>query len=154
MFHQKARAVMEDKQMREFPFFSKIGAFSINRNNPKSALVSLKYGADWLNHPNSCLFLYPEGKFSQVHERIEIEAGVTKLLEWAPDCQLVSISMHISYQKSDKPHFFIDVSPEFDHPKYESKTEIVAVINDVMNANLDKLRFDAQADLKSFKKLI
>lgn len=153
IFHHRARAVMEDKQMREFPFFSKIGAFSINRNNPKSALSSLKYGADWLNVPNTCLFLYPEGKFSQPHVPIQIESGVTKLLEWVPSCQMVNISMYISYQKRDRPDFFIDISSEIEHPKNESKSEIVTEINSIMNSNLSKLRIDSQSSLDSFVKL-
>lgn len=153
IFHQKARAVMEDKQMREFPFFSKIGAFSINRNNPKSALSSLKYGADWLKSPNTCLFLYPEGKFSQPYDNIQIESGISKLLEWAPECDLVNISMHISYQTSDKPDFYIDISSAIDRPSSESKTGIVAEINDIMIKNLNKLRSDVQTNLNSFVNL-
>jgi len=153
IFHQRARAVMEDKQMREFPFFSKIGAFSINRNNPKSALSSLKYGAEWLNIPNTCLFLYPEGKFSLPSDSIQIESGVTKLMEWAPNCQLVNISMYISYQKTDKPDFFIDISSEIDLPKIGFKSDIVMEINSVMNKNLIKLRIDSQSNLDSFVKL-
>lgn len=153
IFHQKARAIMEDKQMRKFPFFSKIGAFSINRNNYKSALTSLRYGADWLKGPNTSLFLYPEGKFSQPHNPIQIESGVLKLLEWAPFCQLVNISMHISYQNNDKPDLFIDISTELNHPKYEYKSECVAEINRIMNSNLNRLRFDSQTDPESFVRL-
>lgn len=154
IFYQKARAVMEDKQMREFPFFSKIGAFSINRNNPKSALSSLKYGADWLKTPNTCLFLYPEGKFSLPHDPIHIESGITKLLEWVPDCQLVNISMYISYQKTDKPDFFIDISGEITHPSYDSKSQIIKELNTIMNTNLNKLKVDSQSEIDSFVKFI
>lgn len=154
IFCQKARAVMEDKQMREFPFFSKIGAFSINRNNPKSALSSLKYGADWLKTPNTCLFLYPEGKFSLPHDPIHIESGITKLLEWVPDCQLVNISMYISYQKTDKPDFFIDISGEITHPSNDSKSQIIKELNTIMNTNLNKLKVDSQSEIDSFVKFI
>jgi hypothetical protein len=153
IFHQKARAVMEDKQMIEFPFFSKIGAFSINRENPKSALKSMKYGSDWLNESNTCLFLYPEGKFSKPTDRISIEPGITKLLDWSPDCDLVNISMFISYQSGDKPDFFIDISPPISHPNLEYKSVAVTEVNEIMNSNLDQLRLLSNSDLSTFKKL-
>ncbi len=153
IFHQHARAIMEDKQMRAYPFFSKIGAFSINRNNPKSALSSLDYAAQWLRVPNACLFLYPEGKFSQPHEPIRIESGVTKLLDWAPVCDLVCISMHISYQNGDKPDFFIDISPSLVHPKGVSKTDTVHDISKLMNHNLCRLRTSSLSEIESFKRL-
>ncbi len=154
IFNQKARAVMEDKQMKEFPFFSKIGAFSINRNNPKSAIESLKYGAEWLRIKNNCLFLYPEGKFSQPYGNIQIESGISKLLEWTPECEIVNITMYISYQKGDKPDFFIDISAPINHPNTKSKAEITAEINQIMNTNLNKLRNDSNSDLSSFRRLL
>lgn len=154
LFHQHARAVMEDKQMIEFPFFAKIGAFSINRSNPKQAMNSLKYGAKWLDNSDTCLFLYPEGKFSQPHERIEIEPGITKLLEWSKDSDLVNISMHISYQKESKPDIFIDISPAIQRPSSLSKQETLYQLNDLMNTNLNTLRSDSVHELSSFIRLI
>ena len=41
-FKQKARALMEDKQMREYPFFSRIGAFSIDLDKREVLNVSVE----------------------------------------------------------------------------------------------------------------
>ncbi|GAB5408973.1 MAG: hypothetical protein BalsKO_13380 [Balneolaceae bacterium] len=53
---------MEDKQMRRYPFFSKDWSFfSINLENPKSSIKSLRYAVDSMQRDNACMFIYPEG---------------------------------------------------------------------------------------------
>src|SRR5699024_12638087 len=55
-FRQQARALMEDEQMREHPYFSKIGAFSIKRSDKKSAIRSLRYAIRYFERHNASLF--------------------------------------------------------------------------------------------------
>jgi chlorobactene lauroyltransferase len=153
IFKQHARGVMEDKQMLKFPFFSKIGAFSINRSNPTSALKSLAYGADWLRNSNNSLYLFPEGKFSQAHEPIKIESGITKILEWVPNIEIVNISIHISYQASDRPNLFIDITKPILLPTAANRPELVEGVNQLMNDNLSRLRHDSLHNPGLFQKL-
>ncbi|MFW6348197.1 MAG: lysophospholipid acyltransferase family protein, partial [Cyclonatronaceae bacterium] len=62
---QKPRAVMEWQQVHDYPFFRRFGCFSIDRDDPRSALKSLKYGIDWLNGtPGASLYFYPEGRIT------------------------------------------------------------------------------------------
>ncbi|NBB77360.1 MAG: hypothetical protein GVY02_08275, partial [Bacteroidetes bacterium] len=46
IFKQKARAMMEDKQMIEHGLFKRVGAFSVNLENPRSAVRSLRYAVE------------------------------------------------------------------------------------------------------------
>lgn len=102
-FHQKTRAVMEDVQMRKHRFFRKIGAFSINRSSPRSAMRSLDYGADWLNEPGTSLYLYPEGRLTDASLPVSIESGVLRLIANAPLADVVPLAFHIHFLSGPKP---------------------------------------------------
>lgn len=49
VLHQRARAVMDEEQLRRYPFFRRLGVFSIDRKHPRRALASLEHAAELLN---------------------------------------------------------------------------------------------------------
>ncbi len=108
-FKQRLRAVMERPQMERYPFFSKIGAFSIDRDNARSALASLDLAADWLNEPDTCLFLYPEGRLTDTTDPIRIEAGFLRITENAPLADVVPVAFHTHFRNGPKPELYIRV---------------------------------------------
>jgi chlorobactene lauroyltransferase len=109
-FKQKARAMMEDKQMRQHTFFSKIGAFSVNLENPRSAVKSLRYAVDSLNRPNSCLFIYPEGKIVPFTiNRPSFKKGLGWISNQCPHIDVVPVGIYIHTANHDKPELFIKV---------------------------------------------
>lgn len=114
-FKQKARAVMEDKQMLEYPFFSRIGAFSINRSNPRSALNSLRYGLQSLEPAGRSLFIYPEGKiYPQEDSPNNFEGGLAWMTNRLPDLKnvvkVVPIGIYIHTMTSAKPTLMLNVT--------------------------------------------
>lgn len=111
VLNQKARAIMEDVQIRKFRFFTKIGAMSINRTNIRSAMITLKAASDWLKKENTSLFLYPEGKITNPHDPIRFESGLMRIKKWSPNCDIVPIAMYISHQRDNKPELFIQIGP-------------------------------------------
>lgn len=150
VFHKRARAIMEDKQMKQFSFFSRIGAMSINRENVRSAVYTLQQAAEWLNKPNTSLYLFPEGKITNPAAPIKIEGGVLRILKSAPDCIMVPISLHISTQRGDKPELFIRVGAAVEP---EKRTALPA-IQGVMQDGLDRLREDSLVHNHKFKKIV
>ncbi len=99
---------MEDKQMRQYPFFSKIGAFSINLENPRSSIQSLRYAVESMNRENPCLFIYPEGKLMPVSDAKPIfKDGLSWLYQKMEDVDFVPVAFYIDHSKSNKPDLYI-----------------------------------------------
>lgn len=110
LFKQQARAMMEDKQMLKHRFFSKIGAFSVNLHNPRSAVKSLRYASTSMERPNSCLFIYPEGKIMPFSiDKPEFKHGLGWLSKECPECDLVPVGIYIHSARHDKPELFIRI---------------------------------------------
>lgn len=133
VFKQQARAVMEDKQLQKHPFFSRIGAFSINREHLKSALFSLNYCAQWLKNPGNSLFLYPEGKITSVTTAIQVEPGFLKILQQTPEVKVVLMTILINCTHQSKPDLILDIYGPIQIALPTDKLITVNGINKIMN---------------------
>ncbi|MGM0589464.1 MAG: lysophospholipid acyltransferase family protein [Bacteroidota bacterium] len=133
-FHQHARAVMEDQQMREFPFFSRIGAFSINRSNPRSALQSLRYGLDYLQQSGRSLFIYPEGKIIPPEQSpTSFEGGLAWMLDQITSnsrnsIRVVPIGIYTHLMDSARPTLLLNVAAPVAVEPGADRTQIQAVL--------------------------
>ena len=106
---KRARAMMDEKQLQRYPFFRRLGVFSICREHPRKALASLDHAARLLNEsgyeqkpypaetdtgqnrdlkplhnlPRSerpvVFWFYPEGKLVHPGTPVVVESGVLRL---------------------------------------------------------------------------
>src|SRR5699024_11548629 len=90
----QARALMEDQQMLEHPFFSKIGAFSVNLSNTQSAIRSLRYAVKSFERPNASLFIYPEGTITPAGTTLQFEKGLAWLAQEFSEAEIVPIAIY------------------------------------------------------------
>lgn len=132
-FKQKARALMEDKQMRQYPFFARIGAFSINLEDPRSSLRSLRYAVDSMKRERSCLFIYPEGKLSPVDTlKPDFKEGLAWIYQKMDDVDFVPIAFYIDHSKANKPDLHISIGNSVDHDKNMTRNELTELLeNDI-----------------------
>jgi len=154
VFRQNARAVMEDKQMQKYPFFARIGAFSIERTNLRSSIYSLDFGGKWLEGQNHSLYLYPEGKITSPSSGIVLESGFTRILKNYRGFDTVLIALLITYDQYDKPELYIDVSESLNIRSELSKSEIVQFVRQNLQDMLHKLNDPEYRKRKNFNSLV
>lgn len=114
LFHQNARALMEDKQMQDYPFFRKIGAFSINRDDPRKAITSLRYAVQSMQREGASLFIYPEGKITPVGSEVTFEGGLGWLHSKVPNADYVPVGIYMHAIRHDKPELHLYVGSAVD----------------------------------------
>lgn len=107
-FRQNARGMMEDKQLHRYPFFQKIGVFSINLSSPRASMQSMRYALESMKRPGAALYIYPQGKikpFRTTH--LEFRKGLGWLTKKLPEADIVPVAIHIHTRESDKPRLEI-----------------------------------------------
>jgi hypothetical protein len=127
-FRQKARALMEDKQMREYGFFRKIGAFSINLQDPRQSLISLRYAVESMKREHSCLFIYPEGALVPFSTQKPIfKEGLAWLRQQLPaeEVDFVPIALCPNFYESSKPDLYIRIGKKSEASTEWSRTELI-----------------------------
>lgn len=112
IFRQHARAMMEDKQMRRYKFFRKLGAFSVNLTEKRSTSATLKYALASLERENGALYVYPEGEIRPFSSHdLTFENGLSWILKKcdASSVDAVPVSVYIHTAFSNKPELFIHI---------------------------------------------
>ena len=143
IFGQTARALMEDKQMKKYPFFSKIGAFSINLEDTRSTIHSLRYALQSLARPNSSLFIYPQGKIVPVsYTHPNFKPGLAWLYQHSSDIDFVPIAFYIDHSKHHKPDLYISIGESVLPNKTLSKKELTKEFELKLTSLLTQIRAD------------
>ena len=62
LFDHDAYGIMEERQLRRYGFFRRLGMFSVDRENFRSARRSLDYAATLLRGTGRVLWLFPQGE--------------------------------------------------------------------------------------------
>ncbi|MGF1669275.1 MAG: lysophospholipid acyltransferase family protein [Balneolaceae bacterium] len=153
LFKQKGRAMMEDNQMLKYRFFKKIGAFSIHLENPKSALVSLRYAIKSMQRPNSSLYIYPEGEIRPFSaNKPDFKNGLAWLCEQLPDVDVVPVGVYMHSMKYSKPELMLYIDQPIDLDRSAGTDEINDVLQMEMRSTLRELYKNVK-DEDAFEKL-
>lgn len=155
LFKQKARAMMEDKQMIEHGLFKRVGAFSVNLENPRSAVRSLRYAVESLKRPNSSLFIYPEGKIHPFRtEKLDFRDGLGWITSHLPGLDTVPVGIYIHTAMGDKPELFIRVGKPVPYRSDSKREKLNRLFKDQLSQLLKDLQNDAHSNRHRFQKLI
>ncbi|MDZ7719088.1 MAG: lysophospholipid acyltransferase family protein [Balneolaceae bacterium] len=150
LFRQNARAMMEDKQMREHGLFKRIGAFSVNLENPRSAVRSLRYAAESMKRENSSLFIYPEGKiYPFTTKNIQFRDGLAWIANRVQDADVVPIGIYFTTANYDKPELFLKIGKPVEFNSETDRPKLKALFEDNLESLLEKL--ESQAHDESFR---
>lgn len=104
--------MMEEKQLKRFHLFRKLGAFSVVREKPRSALQSINYAVDLLNNKNRVLWIFPQGEILLNDLRpIHFYRGISKIVEKLGECSTVSLTFRYEFLNEFKPEIFANIKP-------------------------------------------
>lgn len=152
-FRQKARAIMEDKQMQKHTFFSRIGAFSINLEDPKKTITSLRYALESMNRDQACLFIYPEGELVPISDqKPEFKDGLGWLASKTSDIDYVPIAIYQSFHSNKKPDLLISIGEPTSYDDALSKKDITSAMENHLHKLLIEIRAQSLDTEKHFDK--
>jgi chlorobactene lauroyltransferase len=119
-FRQNLFIIIEYPQLEKHRFFTRVGAFSIDRSNARSAVGTLEYAANCLLSPGpsqNALWIFPQGLIEHVDKRPLVffrgTAGIAeRVLKRREDLYLVSVVSRIEYLEDQKPELFLSFRPQ------------------------------------------
>jgi chlorobactene lauroyltransferase len=103
--------MMEEAQLRRYPFFRWIGCFSVNRQDARSALQSLHYAANLLKgRTRRMVWLFPQGVISPNDRRpLVFFTGAAHLARLSAPVYLYPLATRIEYLGEQRPVLFISM---------------------------------------------
>jgi 1-acyl-sn-glycerol-3-phosphate acyltransferase len=102
---KKFHIMMLEEQLKKYWFFQKLGAYSINQNNPKTVLESLNYTIELLKDNSNLTVIYPQGEIQfQDEKNIKFNKGVNYICEKTNfDFQILPVAFRILYSNKKLP---------------------------------------------------
>ncbi len=149
-FKQNLYIIIEYKQLVRYQFFTRLGAFSIVRENPREALETINYAVEKLTEPSekqNALWIFPQGIIEHVDKRpIVFFNGAAKIaervLEKLPAVYVCSMVSRIDYIEEQKPELFLSFKPPMCLTKenFVSAKALTASMQCQTEAHLDELK--------------
>jgi hypothetical protein len=100
--------MMLESQLERYWFFKKLGAFSINPQNPKSIINTFNYTEKILKNTDNFVVTYPQGRIRPYEERpMEIKSGVQNIIKRIfRSTIVVPVGFKIQYFEEKHPEVF------------------------------------------------
>ncbi len=113
-FHRLTRAhgldgycLMEEKNLARFPFLARLGAFSIRKRDPRSALETLRFAAKLLSRPRSALVVFPTGELDPTaRPPFRLERGV-EVLARASGALCLPLGLRYGFFVDERPELLV-----------------------------------------------
>ncbi len=153
-FRQQARAMMEDKQMQQYSLFQKIGAFSINRDDARKTIRSLRYAVKSFERPHSSLFIYPEGTITPPGSAMHFEGGLAWLHDNLEHVDFVPVGIYMHTIRHDKPELHLYVGRPTNLETSLSREKKTAYFEKQLDEILAELREQAGFDDTEFEQFL
>ncbi|MBF0585394.1 lysophospholipid acyltransferase family protein [Prosthecochloris sp. N3] len=115
LFNQNLYIAIGYDELSKHRFFTRLGAFSIDRSDARSALRTVEYAAKLLSSPSTrqnALWIFPQGQIEHVDKRPLVffrgTAGIaSRVLEKKSAVYVVSVVSRIEYLAEQKPELFL-----------------------------------------------
>ncbi len=105
LFNRKLFILMLEEQLKRYWFFKKLGCYSIDLNDNRKTIASLKYTIDLLLKSNNIITIYPQGEIQAYDEKqIALKEGIDFIAKKSTvDFQILPIAFKIYYTNEKLP---------------------------------------------------
>jgi len=137
--------MMEHFNMLRFGFFRRIGAFSVDRTDPRSVRASLAYVHELLNHPRAGVWIFPQGRLVGNDVRpLGFQPGLRALIRRAGGIRVVPVAFRFEFWQDERPEAFVRFgSPARFGP--DDRSTVLDACERSLTAELDALKVDVTA---------
>jgi 1-acyl-sn-glycerol-3-phosphate acyltransferase len=102
-------AMMEEAQLARYRFHTRIGAFSVKRGDPASALTTLRHARSVLRRPGAALIVFPEGVLLPGGGPLGPFARGVEVLARAAKVRCLPVAVRYAFLEHEFPDVLLDV---------------------------------------------
>ncbi|MFM8771709.1 MAG: lysophospholipid acyltransferase family protein [Candidatus Kapaibacterium sp.] len=135
--------MMEYRQLQRYRFFSRLGMFSVVREDPLSAMSTLRYAASRLTNTNRMLWMYPQGTL--IHQdvpTIDCEPGIGILTRMTGRCRILPVAMRYELLREQRPVCWV----RFGEPLTIDCDTPIRTVQSMCSGSLTDLRDELRKD--------
>jgi 1-acyl-sn-glycerol-3-phosphate acyltransferase len=144
----QAFLMMDERELRRYRFFTWSGAFSLNRQDARSALGSVAYISRQLAaRPDRALAIFPQGVITPNDRRpLRMFAGMAHVAQRAGGATLWPVALRYEFRGQQRPEAFIRAGPAHYAPANSDTRALTAEAGARLTAACDALRDDVNGE--------
>ncbi len=94
--------MMAEEQLKQFPFFCRLGAYSIDKTTPQTMIASLRYTSRLLQEGKR-VWMFPQGDIYHLEERpLVLKEGAAHVLRQCPEAIVIPVTAYYSLYHHQK----------------------------------------------------
>ncbi len=113
MPHKKVFCMMEEKQLKDYRFFARLGAFSVDLTSRAKAAASVRYALRLLEQPETAMWIFPQGKICPPSEQIEPKPGTDFMAKRVPHAIVLPLALRYEFFREDRPNILLVAGATF-----------------------------------------
>ncbi|HEX8493708.1 MAG TPA: lysophospholipid acyltransferase family protein [Pyrinomonadaceae bacterium] len=151
-------AMMEERQLREYPFHRKLGAFGVVRENAREAVRSIEYAGGLLKKTGRTLWIFPQGLTLPNDVRpLLLYAGAARIVERVGLADTAPVAIRYEFLEDYRPEALVRVGPVSRVAVEEnfSAKQLTGIFTERLTNALDAVRADIIAgDLDGYEEIV
>jgi 1-acyl-sn-glycerol-3-phosphate acyltransferase len=149
--------MMDEHELQRYRFFTWIGAFSVNRQDARSALGSVAYISRLLDaRPDRALAIFPQGEITPNDRRpLQMFSGLAHVAQRAGSATLWPVALRYEFRGQQRPEVFIRAGPAHYATAASDTRALTAEAGARLTVACDALRDDLNAaQLEGYRVLL
>ncbi|MDQ0205755.1 lysophospholipid acyltransferase family protein [Alkalicoccobacillus murimartini] len=150
-------AMMSEEGMKKFPFFRRIGAFSVNAASSRSVIETLHYSTNLLANQKA-VWMFPQGAEQPLEKRpLEFQSGSAYLSLKVPSTPVYIVTYYYTMSHEQKPRLYIEISSPIDPADLSNQTrqDVTTMLETKMTHQLEQQRTSiATSSLSGYSELL
>jgi 1-acyl-sn-glycerol-3-phosphate acyltransferase len=104
-----AYAMMEEANLARYPFHRRIGAFSVRRGDPRSALETLRHARRVLGRPRAAVVVFPEGQLQPGQGPLLPFSRGVEVLARSARVRCLPVAVRYAFLEHEHPDVLVEV---------------------------------------------
>ena len=151
MLNKKLFIMMLEEQLKRYWFFKKLGCYSIDLNDSRKMITSLKYTVDLISNPENLITIYPQGEIQPYEQRpIQLRNGIDFLSRKSEnDFQILPVAFKIHHTNERLPMVYARLGKLLNSKDIKINPQI---FNEEFIKNLDLI--NSECSTTNFKSIL
>lgn len=101
-------AMMDAKNLAKLPFFRRVGAFGVDRDDPQDGARAIRYAAKLLDRPRRMVWIFAQGRERPVTERpLVFFGGAAETARIARRAAVVPVALRYEHGEAPEPSVWV-----------------------------------------------
>ena len=136
---QPIYCMIDEVQVREHPFFRRVGGFSVDRSNPRDGLRAIDYASELLNRNAMSVIVFPQGELRHNDVRpLGFESGVARIVEKCPGAKVITVALRYEFWTEQRAEALVSAD-EF-NDRHQKRDAVMRSLEEQITGQLDRLQ--------------